>query len=91
LARLGFFCRYVIRRFNVASTVAARVAMGGSAFALLLLAELVLGALLSGRTTAEHFALYRDTSYALGLVAQLGFGLMPLVRMGQGKEMRSAS
>ena len=76
-----FLCRFVVRRFAVASTTAARAAMGGVAFALLLLAELGVGALLFGRTTAEHFSLYRDASYALGLVAQIGFALMPLLQL----------
>jgi hypothetical protein len=83
-----FLCRYVIRRFAVASTFFARAVMGGLAFALLVLAELLVGALLFGRTPAEHFALYSDASYALGLAAQLGFALMPLVQMGHGKQPR---
>lgn len=76
-----FLCRFVVRRFAVASTTAARAAMGAVAFALLLLAELGVGALLFGRTPAEHFLLYRDASYALGLVAQIGFTLMPLLQL----------
>ena len=76
-----FLCRYVIRRFAVASTVAARAVMGGLAFVLLLLAELVVGALLFGRTPDQHLALYQDASFALGLVAQIAFALMPLVQL----------
>jgi hypothetical protein len=76
-----FLCRGLIRRFAVVSTAAARAAMGGLAFALLLLAELLVGALLFGRGPAEHFALYAEASYALGLLAQIGFGLMPLIQM----------
>lgn len=78
-----FLCRYVIRRFVVAPTVVDRSAMGGIAFALLVFAELLIGALLFGRTPAEHFALYRDASYALGLAAQIGFALMPLLQLKQ--------
>lgn len=81
LSASWFLCRYLIRRFAVASTVAARAVMGGLAFALLLLAELLFGALLFGRGPAEHFALYREASHGLGLLAQIGFGLMPLVQM----------
>lgn len=84
LSASWFLCAYVIRRFAVASTIAARAIMGGLAFALLFLAELLVGALLFGRTPAEHLALYRDASYALGLAAQIGFGLMPLVQMRRG-------
>lgn len=78
-----FLCQYVIRRFVVAPTVVDRSAMGGIAFALLVFAELLIGALLFGRTPAEHFALYRDASYALGLAAQIGFALMPLLQLKQ--------
>ncbi len=84
LSASWFLCRYVIRRFAVASTVVARSVMGGLALALLLLAELLVGALLFGRTPSEHFVLYRDTSYALGLAAQIVFALMPLVQMRKG-------
>lgn len=84
-----FLCRYVVRRFAVASTVAARAVMGGLAFALLLLAEFLVGALLFGRTPGEHFTLYKEASYVLGLVAQMAFALMPLVQLQQGKQPRA--
>lgn len=74
-------CRDAVRRFTVAPAVAARSTMGGVAFALLLLAELLVGILLFGRTPAEHFALYGDTSYAVGLAAQVAFASMPLMQM----------
>lgn len=76
-----FLCRYAIGRFAVAATVSARAVMGSLAFALLMLAELLVGALLFGRTPVEHFALYSDPSYAIGLVAQIVFALMPVVQI----------
>jgi hypothetical protein len=84
-----YLCRFVIRRFAVAPTFAARAGMGCIAFALLLIAEIGAGALLFGRMPAEHFALYRDTSYAIGLAAQIAFALMPLIQMRQGSGERS--
>lgn len=81
LAASWFLCGYLIRRFDVAATRVDRALMGGVALALLLLAELGVGVLLFGRSVAEHVALYRDASYALGLAAQIGFALMPLLRM----------
>jgi hypothetical protein len=84
-----FLCRSVIRRFDVAPKVAARAVMGGLAFALLMLAELLVGALLFGRTPVEHFALYRDPSYALGLAAQVAFALMPAIQMRLGLRTRA--
>jgi hypothetical protein len=81
LAASWFLCRYAVRRFGVAAEVVARATMGGVAFALLLLAELLVGTLLFGRTPAEHLALYRDASYTIGLTAQVAFALMPLVQL----------
>ncbi len=84
-----FLCRIVVRRFAVAPTAAARAVMGGVALALLLLAELAVGALLFGRTPGEHFALYGETSYALGLAAQIAFALMPLVQLRMPEQART--
>jgi hypothetical protein len=84
LAASWFLCRHVVRRFDVAPAVAPRAIMGGVAFALLMLAELLVGALLFSRTPAQHFALYRDTSYAVGLAAQAVFALMPLLQLRRG-------
>jgi hypothetical protein len=86
LSASWFICRYIISRFAVAPRVVARAVMGSLAFALLFLAELLVGALLFGRTPSEHFALYRDASYALGLAAQIAFALMPLVQLWQWKK-----
>jgi hypothetical protein len=85
IAASWFLCWSAVRRFSVAPTVAARVAMGGVAFALLLFAELLVGALLFGRTPAAHFALYREASYALGLAAQMAFALLPLLQLRHGR------
>jgi hypothetical protein len=74
-------CSFAIRRFRVPSTLAARALMGGLAFVLLLLAEFMVGALLFGRSAIEHFALYREPSYALGLAAQIGFAVMPSIQL----------
>lgn len=84
-----FLCLSAIRRFAVAPTVTARVVMGGLAFALLMLAELLVGALLFGRTPVEHFALYGDPSYVLGLVAQIAFALMPVIQLRLGERSRA--
>ena len=81
LAASWWLCAIVIRRFAVARLRAQRAVMGGIALACLLLAELLVGALLFGRTLAEHVALYADASYALGLLAQIAFGLMPLLQL----------
>ena len=81
LAASWFASKYIVRRFAVPPTFGARGLMSGLAFLLLLLAELAVGVLLFHRSTAEHFALYADASYALGLAAQIGFALMPLLQI----------
>lgn len=81
LAASWYLCASVIRRLEVAATPGARSLMGGFALGFLLLAELMVGTLLFGRSAAQHFALYREPSYALGLLAQIAFGLMPLVQL----------
>jgi hypothetical protein len=81
LAASWFLCGAVVRRFRVTNTVSARLWMGGIAFALLILAEMLVGVLLFGRTPVGHFVLYREASYALGLSAQVAFALMPVLRL----------
>jgi hypothetical protein len=76
-----FLCGFAIQRFGVPTSLGARALMGGLAFALLLIAEITVGALVFGRTASEHFALYREPSYALGLVAQVGFAAMPAIQL----------
>lgn len=88
LAASWLLCRFVVRRFAVAPTVGARLGMGGVAFVLLMVAEMLTGVLLAGRSPAAHFALYREPSYALGLLAQVGFALMPLLRLRFGRDPR---
>jgi hypothetical protein len=81
LAASWFLCRHAVRRFGVAPLLGPRALMGGFAFVLLMLAELLVGVLLAGRTPADHVALYRDASYALGLAAQVVFALMPVAQL----------
>jgi hypothetical protein len=75
-----YLCRFVTGRFIIAPNFGARTVMGGTAFVLLLATELILGMLLFARTPSEHFVQYREASYALGLAAQIGFGLIPLLQ-----------
>jgi hypothetical protein len=80
LAASWFACAYVVRRFSVPATVVARMGMGGGAFILLAFAELMLAIGLVGLTPAQHFESYRESSHALGLLAQIAFGLFPLIQ-----------
>ena len=72
-------CRRLIGRMVVPDARREHAVMGGIAFALLLLAEVVLDALLAGATLAGHFAQYFKPSHVLGLTEQVAFGLMPLI------------
>jgi hypothetical protein len=61
--------------------------MGGLAFLLLMLAEMGLGALF-GRTPAQHLLLYREPSYAIGLLAQILFAAVPLAQLWMPRQQR---
>ena len=71
---------HATKRYNVPSTSATRLAVGGTAFILLMLAELLLDLGLAGRTVTEHFAAYAETSHQLGLAGQVAFALFPLIQ-----------
>jgi hypothetical protein len=57
-----------------------RLAMGGLAFALLVLVETVLGITLFGRTVAEILAGMATLPGLVGLAGQISFGLVPALR-----------
>jgi hypothetical protein len=71
----------VLARWPLSRTL--RVAMGGIAFALLMLAELAT-ALGFGQTPTAFLAAMGTPPGALGLVGQIGFALIPLVRQTRG-------
>jgi hypothetical protein len=76
-----FASAFVIRLCSMRATVAARAGIGGGAFLLLMLAELMIAVGLSGLTPAEHFRSYGEASHAVGLSAQVVFGLIPLMQI----------
>jgi hypothetical protein len=45
-------------------------------FGLLMLAEIGFDIVLAGRTMVEHFAMYRQPSYAAGLTGQIAFAVI---------------
>jgi hypothetical protein len=73
-------CGWCLRWFEVAPKADARALTGGVAFALLMAAELAVSVLLVGRSPNGFLGAYRTTPGAIGLAAQVAFGLMPLVR-----------
>ncbi|MDP3524529.1 MAG: hypothetical protein Q8S27_08125 [Hoeflea sp.] len=74
-------CGWALRRFAVPSDIGSRLAMGGTAFALLLGAELLVSVLIAGRGLGDHAALYRTAPVLLGLMGQLAYGAFPLFRL----------
>ncbi|MDZ4307251.1 hypothetical protein [Allopontixanthobacter sp.] len=82
LAASYFAARWLTRRFDITSSGDAAL-MGGTAFALLMLAEAILSRALSGTGIAEWFAALFAVPGIYGLAGQIGFGVMPLlVRRG---------
>lgn len=71
----------LIRRHAVPARVAARLGMGSVAFALLLLAEAVLGTYGFGRSLQEHLGHYATLAGAAGLAGQGVFTLIPVLRL----------
>jgi hypothetical protein len=70
-------CRIIVRRLGVPPTNAARVLMGVTAFALIILAEAATGVLLLGRALEAHLATYLIPSHAAGLAGQMVFAAFP--------------
>ena len=80
LAASWWMCGSLIARLRVPSGWTDRIIMGGSAFALLILAETGLDMVFAGNTLAQHFALYREPSHVVGLAAQMVFAGIPLLQ-----------
>jgi hypothetical protein len=82
LTAAWIICERVSARFLVPDRWRPRLAMGGVAFALLMLAELGLSVLL-GNSIGEHLDAYRSLHGALGLAGQMIFAMFPLVQVNR--------
>lgn len=69
--------RWCVERFRIPATARDRLTLGLAAFALLMAVELALSVVAFGQTPAEHFAAWATPAGALGLSAQMVFGLIP--------------
>jgi hypothetical protein len=78
LASAWLICGWLVTRCRVPDRLAPRLAMGATAFAVLMLAELALAMLLFGRTPAQHLDSYRSVAALFGLAGQLLFAGFPL-------------
>lgn len=70
-------CAWCVDRFRVPSGAWIRLLMGAAAFSLLGVAEISISLFVFGRTIASHFAGYRSSAGAIGLVAQVVFAIFP--------------
>ena len=73
-------CRAVTARVPVGEGVGARLAMGASAFVMLMAVEWALGVFAFGRSPAEIVAAYGEAAGLIGLFGQMGFALIPLLQ-----------
>ena len=73
-------CGRVVRRDAVPETPRARSLMGGVAFTLLMVAEAVLSMVVFSRSPREYVADLLTPHGVVGLLAQIGFGIVPLLR-----------
>lgn len=72
----------LIDRFAVAPQVETRLAMGGTAFLLLMIAEGILAATLAGVEMRQHFASFYGSPAGLAaLISEVAFGLFPTLHL----------
>lgn len=81
----------LVPRFSVPQQVGARVAMGGVAFALLMVAEVGVSILAFERTVLEHVRSYGSSRGMVGLLGQIAFALIPVMQLFLNSRRMSAS
>ena len=74
-------CRHIIVRMDVAPSAPARLAMGASAFVLLMLTETALGRVAFGQTLAAQIAAMSEMAGMIGLAGQMIFALVPMLQL----------
>ena len=79
LAASWFVCRRLTAILAVPARVPDRLAMGATAFTLLMITELSLAGPLFGRSVSESLAAMTTGAGLLGLAGQILFGLVPLL------------
>lgn len=70
-----------IRHWRVDHRFSARMVMGTTAFALLIIAEALLGIAVLGQSPSQWLGAFSTPAGAAGLIAQLAFGFMPIIQM----------
>jgi hypothetical protein len=74
-------CQWLTSRLTVPAKLIPRSIMGVVAFVLLMVGELSISVLLSGRSTTEHLRLYAEYSHIIGLAGQLAFAVLPILQI----------
>ncbi|NOT39848.1 MAG: hypothetical protein HOP13_05085 [Alphaproteobacteria bacterium] len=81
LAVSWLVCSWVLSRIAVPASIGARLVMGAVAFTLLMAAEFALGVYGFGMTAGEIVSSFARLPGQLGLSGQVGFALMPVLRL----------
>lgn len=75
-----FACRWIVAKAQLALRISDRLIMGGTAFAVLMAAEIGISIIGFGRTIQDHFSHYTSVPVQLGLAGQLAFALFPVMQ-----------
>jgi hypothetical protein len=79
-------CRWCVQRHGVAALPSHRAVMGLVAFALVMLAELVMSMFLMGRSLWQHLLAFADPAAAMGLISQMAFAMFPVVQIWRPRD-----
>jgi len=74
-----FFARVALRHFAVPKGTATRITVGAVAFGLLQAAEMLLAFWVRHQNPTQYLAAFGSAPGAIGLLAQLAFGAVPVV------------
>ena len=80
-----FASRWATANFRLTNEVSSRLAMGGVAFALLMVVELTVSTLAFGRPIEEYFAAFLSPQGVIGLGTQVIFAFFPLIQRNNGR------
>jgi hypothetical protein len=73
-------CSWITERLEISESFLDRLIMGGGALAVLICAEAAIALIAEERSVSEHLLQYGESAVLLGLLAQLGFAIFPLLR-----------
>ena len=86
-----FAARWCVRRFGVTQAMGVRLLMGLAAYALLMAVEFAFAVAVFGQSPAGYAASLQTTPGVLGITAQLGFALIPMIQAAVSRSSRSSA